>query len=615
MLFVWIDASHLLNNLIEAGSLSRVLPQVKFMEANYEVSSKSSTETYSATSLIQDLILVTSYLCSNVFESSRNIDSAASVSSDASVASAKSHSRGNSVTATLIALAPFWAIASLITQMKEHPSDSLVLKSALSMLLCTPLTVSAATEMSENCLTRLTATENHFLSSMAANASGVPQFSHQYLHQQLHVLQQQYQDCLFLRLTARLRQSLRTHLSHPLVFALVLSMSLRNDVAVKALMAMTTAPEKLPFFEKVLSRSDENSLDLITSIVTSAPKLVLRPDSSSQHTTPLIYAVAHRSVVSGESYESVLSSQDFVQSIVQILTDYVPSSVTISNHKGMYPLHFAARRGYSSVMLYLASRFGSFSLSLLDNAGKYPLHHALLSSHMHKEDDIVALASLSPQLLDESHSTLYDAPQSGSIAFKLLHYAKKVSPRLFERLSDVLSQWQEEQRSMLYPIPSLLAYTSVLDGSSSASATSSIPASSSLSSDDEEDEDDDEEDGETPMPSSSSKPTSSSAASIAASSLHFFAQSLLMLQHASPAQYESDSNDTSDFISPVAATKQPAASRKRSRTESDDNNKTTTHTSSHQKKHRRSLVPSSESMDHGDGLTSGDSSVVSALSP
>lgn len=599
---MWIDASHMLNNLIEAGSLSRVLPQVKFMEANYEVSSKSSTETYSATSLIQDLILVTSYLCSNVFESSRNIDSAASVSSDASAASAKSHSRGNSVTATLIALAPFWAIASLITQIKENPSDSLVLKSALSMLLCTPLTVAAATEMSENCLARLTATENQFLGAMAANAGGVPQLAHQYLHQQLHVLQQQHQGSLLLRLTARLRQSLRTHLSQPLLFALVLSMSLRNDLAVKAQMAMTTAPDKLPFFEKVLNRSDENSLDLVTSIVTSAPKLVLRPDSSSQHTTPLIYVVAHRSVISGESHESVLSSQDFVQGVVQILTDYVPSSVTISNHKGMYPLHFAARRGYSSVMLYLASRFGSFSLSLLDNAGKYPLHHALLSSHMHQEDDIVALASLSPQLLDESHSALYDAPQSGDIAFKLLHYAKKVSPRLFDRLTDVLCQWQEEQRSMQYPIPSLLAYASLLDGSSSASATSSLPASSSsLSSDEEDDEYDGEEEGESP---SKLRRSTSSAASIAASSLHFFAQSLLMLQHASPAQYVSDSNDTSDIV----------ASRKRSRTESDDDNKSST-INSHQKKHRPSLVPASESMDHGEGLTSGDCSVVSALSP
>lgn len=608
MVFLWIDSSHLLNNLVEAGSLSRVLPQVKFMEANYEVSSKSSTETYSATSLIQDLILVTSYLCSNVLESSRNIDSAASVSSDASVASAKSHSRGNSVTATLIALAPFWAIASLVTQIKENTSDSLVLKSALSMLLCTPLTVAAATEMSENCLARLTATENQFLSAMV-NASGVPQFSHQYLHQQLHVLQQQHQDSLLLRLTARLRQSLRTHLSHPLLFALVLSMSLRNDLAVKAQMAMTTAPDKLPFFEKVLNRSDENSLDLVVSIVTSAPKLVLRPDSSSQHNTPLIYVVAHRSVISGESHESVLSSQGFVQGIVQILTDYVPSSVTISNHKGMYPLHFAARRGYSSVMLYLASRFGSFSLSLLDNAGKYPLHHALLSSHMHKEDDIVALASLSPQLLDESHSALYDAPQSGDIAFKLLHYAKKISPRLFDRLTDVLGQWQEEQRSMQYPIPSLLAYTSLLDGSSSASATSSMPASSSSLSSDEEDEYDGEEEDEAAMPSTSTlRRSTSSTASIAASSLHFFAQSLLMLQHASPAQYASDSNDTSDIV----------ASRKRSRTESDhdhnDNNNNTT-SGSHQKKHRPSLVPSSESMDHGDGLTSGDCSVASALSP
>lgn len=579
------------------------------------MASKSSTETYSATSLIQDLILVTSYLCSNVLESSRNVDSTASVSSEASVASAKSHSRGNSVTATLIALAPFWAIASLITQIKETPSDSLVLKSALSMLLCTPLTVAAATEMSENCLARLATTENQFLGAMAANASGVPQFAHQYLHQQLHVLQQQFQDCVLLRLTARLRQSLRTHLSHPLLFALVLGMSLRNDLAVKAHMAMATAADKLPFFEKVLNRSDENSLDLIAAIVTSAPKLVLRPDSSSQHATPLIYAVAHRSVIAGDLYDSMLSSQDFVQGIVQILTDYVPSSVTISNHKGMYPLHFAARRGYSSVMLYLASRFGSFSLSLLDNAGKYPLHHALLSSHMHKEDDIVALASLSPQLLDETHSTLYDAPQSGEVAFKLMHYAKKVSPRLFERLTDVLSQWQEEQRSMQYPIPSLLAYTSLLEGTadSSASATSSIPASSSsLSSDEEEEED--EEEREAPMPTTLKLPSTSSAASIAASSLHFFAQSLLMLQHASPAQYESDSNDTSDVLSPVVVTKQ--ANRKRSRTETDNTNNTDNNSSSsHLKKHRPSLVPSSDSMDHGDGLTSGDCSVVSALSP
>lgn len=426
-----------METLIEAGSLDKVLPLVRFMDGQQqlsteEVSSEGASSvshcSTSASSLIQDLILVTSYLCNEVFQSMTDVVDCTGRS--------RSKPMGGSMTALLIALAPYWAITSLIAQLKDKEEDAAhreTVKNTLGHLLRAPLTLKAACEVSSECINLLSVTE-----SMQPQA---------------------HPDSLITRLATRMRKALRTHLHHPLFFCVVLSLSLRSDLAAKLSPFFTAASDakELASMEKMLRASDANSAEIVELVVIAAPKLVLRPDHSSLQATPLIYAAMHRSAISVATHNSgsltglrpVLTSTQLVLHLVQTMTTFVPSALTLADAKGMFPLHYAARRGYSAALDFLASRYGSFTLTLMDQAGKFPLHHALLSHTLHSEDDIVRLAALCPQLLLEVSASTLNQHVTGETAFKPLQYAKKVSRNLFERLSQLARQVQEQQREQL----------------------------------------------------------------------------------------------------------------------------------------------------------------------
>lgn len=612
-----------------SGSLRRMLPNVRFMELNYEMHQDvCSLESFSATSIIQDLILLTSYLCSTLLEQKScskqfatcetSISAASSVESlscnttkcGSSSSSSSNNNRGQSITATLIALAPFWAIASLVSQFGcgDDISSNYELKSALTSLLRSPLAFNSCMAMSEDCLQRLAQSEHNYLSSVASFTLS----PHHYLHHQLHILQQEHQDSLLMRLTTRLRKSLRSHLAHPLLFCIVLAVSLRNDLSAKARAAFVAgnSGDKFQVFQRIFSQSDENSLNIAELVVTMAPKLVLQSDITNQQSTPLIYLSAHRAVFSvsslPEETEKFLSTESLVLGLVQILTDYVPSALTLSDTKGMYPLHFAARRGYSSVMLFLASRFGSFSLSLLDNSGKYPLHHALLSHHIHDEDTIVHLASLCPQLLNgENSSALYDTPPAAnsgsreSLAFKPLHYARKISVSLQDRLNLCLSRWRERQQELSYPVR---AVSTALSTPLEATVPSDAGSLSHTAG-----EDSSLEEGDSPIVPEDFD-SSSAAALAATSSLYFFAQSLLMMQHDSSSQIKGTTTASDNSF-------KKNSKRKLKRSAADLGEEPSSFSGNkykRQKCNRLQSKPMSEAvLGNSDDLTSGDSSVAS----
>lgn len=561
------DANNFLENLNLSGSLNRTIPNVSFMETSYDIPQDTCfLKSFSATSVIQDLILVTSYLCSSILKqrsSSKHFapceTSCSSTSSVenrycstakcASSSSSSNNKHGQSITAALIALAPFWAIASLISQFGCSDDSCLhsELESALTSLFRIPLALNACCTMSEDCLQRIAQTEHNYLSSVTSLPLS-PQ------HHQLHILQQEHQNCLLMRLTTRLRKSLRSHLAHPLLFCIVLTLSLRNDLSTKARAAFATGKTKVNLqevFQRIITQSDENSLGITELVVTMAPKLVLQTDLTSQQSTPLIYLTAHRSVPALRSLpkeaETLLSMEPLVLGLVQILTNYVPSALTLCDSKGMYPLHFAARRGYSSVLLFLANRFGSLSLSLLDDSGKYPLHHALLSHHLHDEDTIVHLARLCPQLLDGQNSSfLYDAPTAPNgdhgcgdfLAFNPLHFALKISSSLQDRLNLCLSQWREMKQELLYPIQASSAEVShSLEGNLRSEAGSLSHTASEAEGESSLEEEDS-------LIASKDCTNSSSDALAASSSLHFFAQYVLTMQHDASSKLESTSAAT-----------------------------------------------------------------------
>jgi hypothetical protein len=415
---IYSGASEMLAQLLASGSMATPLKTicVDCPDSSNSTASKVEERAYvpilAATSLIQDLVLVTSYLCSSIKEASQE--------------AMKNHKRDHSgatvhntstALAILVSLGPYWNIATLITQLKKGKDEEdkrETLQQILVAMMRSVATLKASCDISDECLHHLLITE--------ANPT-LPR------------------DCLLKRLVNRLRNALKSHLRSPLFFATVLAQSLRYDLMTKLYGLSVAKGQHFPVdvLEKIITETDNNSIDVIRCILRHAPRIALRPDLMLQQATPIIYCTSHSIVPHIMRFvDDFISSElksNLTLGMVQAIAEFVPSALTLADKQGLYPLHHAARKGLSPVVVFLCKRY-PFTVPLTDGSGKYPLHHMLLSWQLHRVEDIIALAEACPMVLTNSQ-------QQHAAVFKPLPYARTISESLYEKLLEVLNRFQQ----------------------------------------------------------------------------------------------------------------------------------------------------------------------------
>jgi hypothetical protein len=494
--------------LIISGSLNSVLKFVRFTESNVESKSHSlpkslnCSDSNTALSLVQDLIFITSFACSDPLETQSKIDTEGG--------NTNRLTREPSITGILISLAPYWAIASLITQLKKQESLECsaqrdTLEPALLSLLRAPVTSQATLIFSENCLTRIALAESKL--NLTHNTTTTSM--------ETKIVTP---ESVVIQLFQRIKKSLRTHLSNLLIFSIVLGLSLRHDLLLKFRSSIdtitttnnTTAASFALQRKAIIEESDKKLIHLILQLVQYAPKLVIKADFSPLRIYPLMYIVSHRSMIvpttstttgiQSNWSKEYTSATEIIYQLTKCITEYVPSSVTLADSKGMYPLHYAARRGYTQILRYLTERYGDYTLQLMDLSGKFPLHHALLSHHLHREEDIVLMAEKYPLLLSDQFRLFVTRTTSSEMTFKPLQYAKKASKSLYEKLLPLAEyasklllqqslenlfqqQQHQEQQSLqvISPTNHCNAATSMILSSTSPSSTTTTDSAASSS--------------------------------------------------------------------------------------------------------------------------------------
>eukprot|EP01040_Poterioochromonas_malhamensis_P003335 gene3335-3557_t len=394
---IYEDATNMLKTLIASdcleiwsGNLSNEHPTSS--------SSTGSTQLSSGLTLVKDLILVTSFICSNSHEYHNQVLKQTAPSSSSSVASTSSEFyRKNTASpfSCLIAVAPYWAVATCISQTKTNQDLLSKLRNACKTILTGKLTSRAHLEISEEILL----CTNHLPASFTKSV-------------------------LINQLLARIRRALRTYLKNVLLFSVILSISIHSELSITLHQFQMGLNQST--IDHLLSVSDDNCIDIVRMVVHSAPQLALQTDTGSVGATPLAYASSYRC---SNGLDSEFLEYKLALGLCKVLTEVAPSALAVSDRLGMLPLHHAARKGHSSVLAFLSTNF-FFTVPLRDSSGKSALHHALISWKQHNEDAILRLAKLSPKLLKESNRI--------GTAFDLLDYAQKHCPEsLFNGLHDI----------------------------------------------------------------------------------------------------------------------------------------------------------------------------------
>lgn len=378
---VYQDASVMIGTLLQSNSLVAC-------EAS---SPESSSTSFPATMLIRDLILLTSFVCINSHEFATHQKKSSPTSSGGSVSGNSINSRGDfirrntvSPLSALIAIAPFWAVAALISQSKVDPNGSQNVKAALKSLLTSKITSRAHFDISEEILHCTNNISSHSVKSTSAE-----------------------------QVLTRLRRALRTHLKNILLFSVILSVSLHSELSATLHNAALSLPQAA--IDHLLSTSDDNSIEIVKIVVNNVPQLAIVTDTGSVGATPLAYAAAYR--CNGNSDAPFLEYK-LALGLCKVLTDVASSALAISDRLGMLPLHHAARKGHPIVVDYLSEKF-DFTVPLRDSSGKTALHHALISWKQLNEYCILGLASMFPRFLKES---------TPAVAFDPLDYARRNCP-------------------------------------------------------------------------------------------------------------------------------------------------------------------------------------------
>jgi ankyrin repeat protein len=380
-------------------------------------SGASSTQYQHASSgmtLIKDLILVTSFMCSNSheFHIQEKLHARSSSSATGSLSSNKNEFiRKNTASplSVLIAISPYWAIAALLSQAKSDQSNSHVLRAALKSILTGKYTSRAHIEIGDEILH----CTNHLPSSLVKSA-------------------------MVNQLLARLRRCLRTHLKNVLLFAVVLSVSVHTELSATLHHSMIGLNQGT--IDNLLLLSDDNCIEVVRIVINSAPQLALATDTGSVGATPLAYAASYQCT---NGLDSAFLEYKLALGLCKILTDVAPSALAICDRLGMLPLHHAARKGHSAVVEYLSRNF-YFTVPLRDSSGKTVLHHALINWKHQQESTILQLARMYPKVLKDS---TYHAS-----AFDPLEYAQKHCP---ESLAKGLYQIYAQETSLIVNIPEM----------------------------------------------------------------------------------------------------------------------------------------------------------------
>jgi ankyrin repeat protein len=354
----------------------------------------------SAMSLIKDLILLTSFACSNSHEYS--------TTSEARSPSSSSFRRFTvSPLSVLIGLASFWGISTSISQVKTTVNDDEAqanpLKESLNIVLSFSVIRRAHLGISEEIFT----CTNNLPLSFSKN----PTIS---------------------QLLSRLRRSLRTHLKNVLLFSVIISVAFHHELS----FTLHNAKFDQSNIDSLLSNSDDNSIGIVTTIVQNLPQLGLISDTGSNGACPLSYAASYcaENDLDAEYLQYKLSL-----GLVKVLSTNAPSALAIGDRLGMLPLHHASRKGHSSVIDYICINF-PFTVPLKDSYGKTPLHHALMNSQHLQEEIILKLAAICPKIISEypSSSSSSSCSTSSPTSFNPLEYAKSnCSESLYKGLNEI----------------------------------------------------------------------------------------------------------------------------------------------------------------------------------
>jgi hypothetical protein len=377
-----------------------------------------------ALEMVKDMVFLTSFLCT----------------SGAAPPSKARNTSPNKWTpmAVLIAIAPFWALLLLLTQQgtlfldltaapaaASSETTAMVHEkffNALMTLLCHQLTANASKAVVEEGLSRIS-------QIMSLSQSSRPASSCLSIHH--------------MQLFVKLRKLLRVCLCTPLHFAVHLMLSMRTDLsqviaavtnataASVSTIAITIVVDRQVQALRQLKTFEDTCVAVTKAIVQVSPLFVMSTDHSSLEATPLIYVAAYRvqdyaktatlTNTSGLVEEQLgfdprsLSSSLSLR-LCKTLCYFCPSALAIGNKFGMFPLHFAARRGSWETMVFICTHF-PFTCPLKDNSGKFALHHAVLSRSHHTEESIAQLARMYPSALSVRGNI------TGS--FSVMHYVEK----------------------------------------------------------------------------------------------------------------------------------------------------------------------------------------------
>jgi hypothetical protein len=389
----------MLQNLIQSNSLE-VWQGFSISEQSINFINGPNTNS-TGLAVVKDLILTTSFICSNC--------QAPSSSSD--------FVRRNTVSplSTLIALSPYWAIATLLVQVRAAEADYNQLRDALSFVLTSKITSRAHVDISEEILS----CSNHLPAALSKNI-------------------------LANQVLTRIKKALRTQLKNILLFAVTLSVSFHSELSCTLHNPALALSQGV--INQLLSHYDDNCIDIVHLIASASPQLALVSDTGSVGATPLAYAASSR-------YQNT-SDADVLEfklslGLCKVLTEVAPSALALTDRLGMLPLHHAAKKGHSLVMEYLSQHF-HFTIPLKDSSGKTPLHHALSCSKQHNEESIVKLAKLCPRILRDGQVT---QGKTNTRTMEPLEYAQRhCSESLYNALLQI---YQQEKEKILSQVKNL----------------------------------------------------------------------------------------------------------------------------------------------------------------
>jgi len=456
------------------------LPPDGHWMGNYAASSSSSSSPsnhhhhFSASNMVQDLIITTSFLCSSSMEAVKNQSlyqqqntkkethstTATGTTTNTMMMPMKMNPNPSILENWTLLLAPYWGLVCILTQLPQQsasPATSTAtstadededecsikkLKEALIMILKSPKHMNSSPEHIEEIVIRVSQAANAAQGSSSSSSSSSTK-----------------------RLFNRLRRALKSHLRSVLLFGVLLSLSLHSDLSQTYIRYQGLGI--LP--ETIIQQSDDNCLMMIQQIVVAIPRLTLITDIAGTEASPLTYCTAFRD--DNEYYQNISLQSRLALGLTKLLTKYGPSAIALADRLGMCPLHYAARKGHSVVMNYLACHY-PYATAFKDMKGKLPIHHAILNWKHHDPEAIVLLAERVPiSLLHTSKlhpdNTNNNSNTNNNNTFKVLSYVQKNCPLpLYTRLLDITTRFTN---SSLYTMICASAAAGAASSSSSSS--------------------------------------------------------------------------------------------------------------------------------------------------